>query len=412
MANRETYYHALKVHKIINCYEIIAIFIFYFILFFVLCNVIMRIIKDQNIWFLLLVTESTYRWVVDYGKTYLVRIVNAAMNAQLFFAIANHNLTVVGMDGNYIKPVVRDYLMICSGQTMDVLLTTNQSLSHYYVAIRQYHDGMPQFQLYDKTNATAILMYSGNYTAPEYPIFPSTLPSNMALTAANRFLVGLRSLGSKDHPVNVPLNITTKMYITIAMNQFLCPNASCSAVDGNKLASSLNNISFLNPSTDILLAYYRYFSIFLFFCFVRLLRICSNILFQNMSRNLSGVYTTDFPNWPPVFYNFTQRFLPVNTTIPMPGTKVKILNYNEEVEITFQDTNVLNASAIHPMHMHGYNFYVVGSGVGNFNNETDPKTYNLVDPLEVNTIGVPKNGWVTIRFKANNPGKHFNFGKK
>ncbi|XP_059453493.1 laccase-14-like [Corylus avellana] len=324
--------------------------------------------------------ESTYRWVVDYGKTYLVRIVNAAMNAQLFFAIANHSLTVVGMDGNYIKPVVRDYLMISPGQTMDVLVTTNQSLSHYYIAIRQYYDAIPQLQTYDKTNATAILMYSGNYTTPEYPIFPSSLPSYMAIPAANRFLDSLRSLASKDHPVNVPLNITTKMYITIALNEFPCPNASCSGVAGNKMASSLNNISFLNPSTDILLAYYR---------------------------NLSGVYTEDFPNWPPVFYNFTQSVLPDNTTIPTPGTKVKILNYNEQVEITFQDTNVLNASAIHPLHMHGYNFYVVGSGLGNFNNETDPKTYNLVDPLEVNTIGVPKDGWVTIRFKANNPGVWF-----
>ena len=102
----------------------------------------------------------------------------------------------------------------------------------------------------------------------------------------------------------------------------------------------------------------------------------------------------------------------MNTTIPIQGTKAKVLNYNEEVEITFQGTEVLNASENHPVHMHGYSFYVVGSGYGNFNNETDPKTYNLVDPLEVNTVGVPKNGWATIRFKASNPGKLFSFALK
>lgn len=118
----------------------------------------------------------------------------------------------------------------------------------------------------------------------------------------------------------------------------------------------------------------------------------------------AGVYTDDFPNWPPTMFNFTQEDLPFNTTVPIQGTKVKMLNYNEEVEITFQGTEVLNASENHPMHVHGHSFYVVGSGYGNFDNETDPKSYNLVDPLEVSTIGVPKNGWATVRFKANNPG--------
>ncbi|GLT69264.1 hypothetical protein SLA2020_414270 [Shorea laevis] len=325
--------------------------------------------------------ESTYRWMVDYGKTYLVRIVNAAMNAELFFAIANHSLTVVGMDGNYVKPIITDYLVISPGQTMNVLLTANQSSSsHYYVATRQYDSARPDVTNYDQTNATAILMYSGNYTAPDYPIFPSSLPSYEDFRAADRFLDRLRSLASKDHPVNVPLNVTTKMFITVSMNQILCPNESCDGIDGNRLSSSLNNISFVNPSTDILLAYYR---------------------------NLTGVYTPDFPNWPPSMFNFTQDVLPLNTTVPMQGTKAKILNYNEEVEITFQGTEVLNASENHPMHMHGYSFYVVGSGYGNFNNETDPETYNLVDPLEVTTIAVPKNGWATIRFKASNPGVWF-----
>jgi laccase len=88
----------------------------------------------------------------------------------------------------------------------------------------------------------------------------------------------------------------------------------------------------------------------------------------------------------------------------LQGTRVKVLEYNEEVEITFQSTNVLNASEDHPMHMHGYSFFVLGSGSGNFDEETDSKTYNLIDPVEANTVIIPKNGWATIRFKASNPG--------
>ncbi|WKA11166.1 hypothetical protein VitviT2T_028692 [Vitis vinifera] len=37
----------------------------------------------------------------------------------------------------------------------------------------------------------------------------------------------------------------------------------------------------------------------------------------------------------------------------------------------------------------------------------DPLHYNLVDPPHQNTISVPKNGWVAIRFEASNPGVWF-----
>ncbi|KAK9911656.1 hypothetical protein M0R45_035552 [Rubus argutus] len=59
------------------------------------------------------------------------------------------------------------------------------------------------------------------------------------------------------------------------------------------------------------------------------------------------------------------------------------------------------------MHLHGYSFYVVGQGFGIYDNVTDPKGFNLVDPPEVTTFGVPKNGWLAIRFTANNPGVWF-----
>lgn len=86
------------------------------------------------------------------------------------------------------------------------------------------------------------------------------------------------------------------------------------------------------------------------------------------------------------------------------GTKVKMLNYNESVQIVFQGTNVMKGSVNHPMHMHGYSFYVVGFGYGNYDDEADPKGFNFVDPPKVTTFAVPKNGWLAIRFTASNPG--------
>ncbi|RVW78060.1 Laccase-14 [Vitis vinifera] len=164
------------------------------------------------------------------------------------------------------------------------------------------------------------------------------------------------------------------------MNTLPCVNNSCDGPDGSRLASSLNNISFVEPSIDVLQAYYK---------------------------GINGVYDTDFPNEPPYYFNFTGDDLPDTLLTPERGTKVKVLDYNSNVEIVFQGTNVMNAAENHPMHLHGYSFYVVGNGTGNFDNSTDPTRYNLVDPPEVNTVGVPKNGWVAIRFRADNPGVWF-----
>ncbi|KAJ9675402.1 hypothetical protein PVL29_024363 [Vitis rotundifolia] len=315
--------------------------------------------------------ETTDRYLVDYGKTYLLRIVNAVVNVELFFAISEHNLTIVGTDGTYTKPKVISYIMIAPGQTMDVLITTNQSLGHYYMGARRFTTFSENVS-FDNMTATAILQYRGNYTPPVVPSFPTNLPTFHDSESGLGFLPLLRSLATPEHPVNVPLNITTRMFITASINLI---NYTHEGTEISHLGGSLNNITFMDPSSSVLLAYYRH---------------------------ISGVYTTDFPDYPPSFYNFTGDM----HTRPMSvvGTKVRVFNYNESVEIVFQGTNLQGQASDHPMHLHGYTFYVVGMGYGVFNNETDPKSFNLVDPSERNTITIPKNGWVALRFLANNPG--------
>lgn len=207
---------------------------------------------------------------MDYGKTYLLRMVNALMNAELYFAIAEHSLAVVGMDGSYIKPIITDYIMISPGQTMDVLVTANQSLGQYYMAARQYDSVRPDVTDYDKVNVTAILQYKGNYTQESSPIFPDKLPTYENFASAIEFTNQIRSLANEKHPVNIPKNITTRMYITASMNNVEFVNGS-SVRTG--LGSSLNNVSWVNPSIDVLLAYYRY---------IRLLTSANNFIFLHI----------------------------------------------------------------------------------------------------------------------------------
>ena len=119
---------------------------------------------------------------------------------------------------------------------------------------------------------------------------------------------------------------------------------TCSGPNGTRLSASINNISFVSPTIAVLQAYYF---------------------------DIKGVFTIEFPSNPPVKFNYTGDNIPKSLWTPIEATKVKVLQYNSTVQIVFQATNIFLAEN-HPMHLHGYNFYVVGQGFGNYNPKTDP----------------------------------------
>jgi len=46
---------------------------------------------------------DTFKLKVKPTKTYLLGLINAALNDKLFFSIANHTFTVVDVDAIYVK---------------------------------------------------------------------------------------------------------------------------------------------------------------------------------------------------------------------------------------------------------------------------------------------------------------------
>jgi laccase len=206
------------------------------------------------------------------------------------------------------------------------------------------------------------------------------------ISAAEAYTARLRSLASEEHPVDVPARVDERLVVTMAVNLLPCAaNAPCSGPGGARLVASLNNASFVNPSAvDVLRTYYF-----------------------RRSGSARGVYLTDFPNHPPFAFNFTDPSVRASGLVGAAterGTRVKVLEYGAAVEVVFQDTAVLGTVS-HPMHLHGFSFYVVGRGLGNFDEHRDIAGYNLADPPLQNTVAVPKGGWAAIRFRADNPGE-------
>ncbi|KAH9328939.1 hypothetical protein KI387_001047, partial [Taxus chinensis] len=250
--------------------------------------------------------NDTTRILIEAGKTYLLRIVNAAMNHPFFFKIAQHNMTVVAVDAVYTKQYEIDVLLIQPGNTMDVLLTASQQSGLYYMGARI---------------------------------------------------------------------VDEEMLITEGFGVISCPNNSCAGLRGSRPVGSFNNISFVRLDIAILKAYYF---------------------------GIDGEFTREFPDNPPLVFDYTGNVL-TSLWEPKSETRVKVLKFNSSVQIVFQNTGILTIEN-HPLHLHGQDFYVVGQGFGNYNSQTDPSNFNLVDPQMLNTVGVPTGGWAAIRFKAENPG--------
>lgn len=325
-----------------------------------------------------------YELKVKHGETYLLRMVNTALNNNLFFKIAHHNLTVVAMDAAYTEHYVTDIVILAAGQSADVLFTADQPRGSYYMAAHPFVIGELE-NLIDKTTTNAIVSYDGyEASSDSEPLMP-LMPLHTDVAIATKFFTSIRGNVKAPYWIPVPLEVDEEMFITVNMNMLRCPvNENCTGPLNQKFSASLNNESFVLPEGrgySILEAFYH---------------------------NVSGVYTDDFPDYPPNPFNFVNPkiFLDPNVTFAHKSTKVKRFKYNSTVEIVFQNTAVLNAQS-HPMHIHGYNFHVLAQDFGIYNPILDKAKYNLVNPQISTTVPVPPGGWAAIRFQANNPGAWF-----
>ncbi|GLT43284.1 hypothetical protein SLA2020_172460 [Shorea laevis] len=329
--------------------------------------------------------KDTFRLKVKPGKTYLLRLINAALNDELFFSIAKHSLTVVEADALYVKPFETQTILIAPGQTTNVLLKTKPHYpkASFFMTARPYATGLGTF---DNSTVAGILEYEQppnkfhpRSSVDKHPLFKPILPALNDTSFAMKFTNKLRSLNNPQFPANVPQKVDKKFFFTIGLGTSPCKgNQTCQGPNGTMFAASVNNVSFAMPTTALLQAHF--------------------------SAQSYSFYTTDFPSNPVIPFNYTGA--PPNNTMVSNGTKLVVLPFNTSVELVMQDTSILGAES-HPLHLHGFNFFVVGQGFGNFDPNKDPKNFNLVDPVERNTVGVPSGGWVAIRFLADNPGVWF-----
>lgn len=270
-------------------------------------------------------------------------------------------MTVVEADGRYVEPFTVENLDIYSGQTYSVLFTANQDPSKNYWAGMNVRGRLPK-----TPTGLAILQYLPNPetllpTTP-HPISPVWNDTATTVALAKKIFakVGLEQAPPKASNRTVVL-LTTQ-----------------NKVDGHT-RWALNNISYVPTSTPVLAAF-KY--------------------------KIKGAFdSAPPPNFPVPGYNVFE--VPNNASVNATyGSPVYVFKQGIVVDVIVQNTNTLTAnnSEIHPWHLHGHDFWVLGYGVGSFDKSKDPASFNLVNPPVRNTVAVFPYGWVAIRFEANNPG--------
>ncbi|KAI0499165.1 hypothetical protein KFK09_020067 [Dendrobium nobile] len=294
------------------------------------------------------------------GKTYRFRIASVASLSAFNLEIEGHSMTIVEADGHYVDPVVVKNLNIYSGETYSVIVKADQDNSRNYWVALNVVSRKP-----NTPTGTAILNYYPNHPLKS----PPTVAPVGALWNDTAYRVNQsKSIVSHPNYIEAPPRTTDRTIILLNTQN---------KINGH-MKWAINNVSFTLPTTPYLIA-------------------MKNKLHHVFSQK-PAPETYDYVNYD------------IHTVLSNPNTSssnsIYKLEFGSTVDIILQNANTLspNNSETHPWHLHGHDFWVLGFGENKFDPKVDPKNYNLVNPIQRNTVPLHPYGWTALRFRANNPG--------
>ncbi|XP_037410237.1 laccase-19-like [Triticum dicoccoides] len=340
--------------------------------------------------------EESFVLDVVRGKTYLLRIVNTALFSEYYFKVAGHTFTVVGADGYYLTPYKTDMVTVAPGEAIDVLMAADAPPAHYHMVALANQPPEPDPQIPGFVSRGLVRYAGSSHNNNGLPVPTPLMPSQHNTMPSYYFHSNLTGLAHPDRH-RVPMHVDERLFFALGLGS-ICRGTNKTCERGRSpetiVVATMNNVSFRHPTNASLLE--RYYD-----------------------GQTSGLYTEDLPDHPPHPYNYSDRSLippgPLEKALEptFKATKLRRFRYNTSVEIIFQSTALLQSDS-NPMHLHGYDFFVLATGLGNYNPKTDPKKFNYHNPQLRNTVQVPRTGWAAVRFVTDNPGMwylhcHFEF---
>ncbi|KAK9127556.1 hypothetical protein Syun_016353 [Stephania yunnanensis] len=294
-------------------------------------------------------TDEYASFNVTRGKTYLFRISNVGSALSFNLRIDKHKLVLVETEGSYTNQITLDSLDIHVGQSYSVLLTTDNSISSYYIAATPTQTNI-------RVAGVGVLRYAGSTTLPTgpLPIGPDPSDPEFSLNQARSIRWNLTAGAARPNPqgmFNVS-NVTTSQ-------TFLLHNTRTQLLHNTHY--TINNVSYYTPGTPLKLSDYL--------------------------NNGSGIF---YPDLYPT--NFTER-------VALSGTFVASGTHKEWLEIVFFN----DLEDMDTWHLDGFGLFVVGYGHGLWT-PMSRLTYNVYDPVVRSSVQVYPTGWTAVYVYLDNPG--------
>lgn len=314
---------------------------------------------------------------VTAGKTYRLRMINAASLVVMNVAITNHNITIIEVDGTIVNPISVTSLDLSPGQRFSVLLTADQDPADYWLRVTV------RFRNYPNITGMSILRYIDvNSTLPS---ITENLPPNVMWNDSTFGQDQEASLSSKE-----PSSYLESLALSESgdVRRLILVSTQVKDPISGKTLWAINNVSSTTLTT-----------------------LSEPLIVTAYTAAKNGwpvpvEGTVDLPEKPPVPFNYSS---PVwegpGPNVGSQGNLVLRLKKGDVVELVFQNTLALNnVSELHSWHIHGHSAWVIGQGTGIYDSSTDVENYNLNNPVLQDTFDMYPFGWTAVRFVASNPG--------
>lgn len=290
-------------------------------------------------------------WNVLPDTTYYLRVINMGMFVSQYVYIEDHELVIVEIDGVYVEPRTVDSLYIGVAQRYGVLVKTKSNPSQ---------DSFRFVNVIDRPMLDLV-------------------PSDLKLITTNY--------------VNYP-NATTQ------------PDALV-----NDKYSFDHLIAKLNPVDDFTLTPLEKKTLYNDADYQIVLNFTMEQLGDGVTYAFLNDQTYTAPKVPSLYTVFSSGDLANNAAIYGSNTNSFVLLYGETVEIVLNNMD----PGLHPFHLHGHVFQLISRSEGT-EDEENPQVYDPSNaehtqfpeyPMMRDTVMVNANGFMVLRFKADNPGVWF-----
>uniref|UniRef100_A0A4E9ENH2 L-ascorbate oxidase n=1 Tax=Gibberella zeae TaxID=5518 RepID=A0A4E9ENH2_GIBZA len=310
---------------------------------------------------------------VDPGKTYRLRFISATALSMIKLGIEDHeNLTVIEADGSYTKPAKIDHVQVSPGQRYSYLMKTKTSKevcggdkSQYW--IRYESRDRPKV-----ISGYALLKYRCDKNQKLPKSLPETSPIELSNSTADYLEYALEGLSEKNNQAFPRLSEVTRT-VVIQINQILTTGAYVNGTLNGTVAWAQNGLPWKEN--------------------VQAERRQVPYLIQIYENGTTPNYTLALEH-----HGFD------------PETKAFPAKVGEVLDIVWENNNGPTGGwDYHPMHVHGYHVYDLGSGNGTYNATENEAHFENFTPVLRDTTnlyryavkGVPHHtaGWRAWRIR-------------